>query len=156
MPAVRLLLAAALVLGMGACAQKPPASDTAATQEYNDNNDPLEPVNRVNYAITDKVDTYVLAPVARGYRYILPEVVRRSVHGVLQNMTTPVLFINDVMQTRPRRAGDTLMRFVINTTAGVGGLFDVADKLGWHEHETDFGQTMACGACLRGRICSSR
>jgi phospholipid-binding lipoprotein MlaA len=143
MPAVRLLLVATLALGMSACAQKPPASDAAATQEYNDNNDPLEPLNRVNYAITDKADTYVLAPVARAYRYAVPEVVRRPLHNVLQNMTTPVLFINDVVQTKPRRAGDTFMRFVINTTVGVGGMFDVAGKWGYPYHSTDFGQTMA-------------
>ena len=112
-------------------------------QEYKDNNDPLEPMNRVSYAITDKADTYVLAPVARAYRYAVPEFGRRALHNLLQNMTTPVLFINDVVQTKPRRAGDTFMRFVINTTAGVGGLFDVAGKVGYPYHGTDFGQTMA-------------
>jgi phospholipid-binding lipoprotein MlaA len=62
---------------------------------------------------------------------------------MLQNMTTPVLFINDVVQTKPRRAGDTFMRFVINTTVGVGGVFDVASDWGYPEHSTDFGQTLA-------------
>ena len=143
MPAVRLLLAAAFTLGLGACAQKPPASDVAATQEYRENNDPFEPANRVSYAITDGVDTYVLAPVARAYRYALPQVIRTPIHNVLQNMTTPVLFINDVAQTRPRRAGDTFMRFVINTTAGVGGVFDVATDWGYPEHSNDFGLTLA-------------
>jgi phospholipid-binding lipoprotein MlaA len=143
MLAVRLLIAAALTLGMGACAKRPPASDVAATQEFNDNNDPFEPANRVSYAITDGVDTYVLAPVARAYRYAVPGVIRRPIHNVLQNMTTPVLFINDVVQTKPRRAGDTFMRFVINTTAGVGGVFDVASKWGYPEHSNDFGQTLA-------------
>jgi phospholipid-binding lipoprotein MlaA len=143
MLAVRLLIAAALTLGMGACAKRPPASDVAATQEFNDNNDPFEPANRVSYAITDGVDTYVLAPVARAYRYAVPNAIRRPIHNLLQNMTTPVLFVNDVVQTKPRRAGDTFMRFVINTTAGVGGLFDVANGWGYPEHSTDFGQTMA-------------
>jgi phospholipid-binding lipoprotein MlaA len=143
MPAVRLLLTAALTLGLGACAQRPPASDVAATQEFNDNNDPFEPANRVSYAITDGLDTYVLAPVARAYRYAVPNAIRRPIHNVLQNMTTPVLFVNDVVQTKPRRAGDTFMRFVINTTVGVGGVFDVASGWGYPEHSTDFGQTMA-------------
>ena len=143
MPALRLLLAAALTLGMAACAQRPPASDVEATQEFNENNDPFEPANRVSYAVTDGLDTYVLAPVARAYRYAVPGVVRRPIHNVLQNMTTPVLFINDVVQTKPRRAGDTFMRFVINTTAGVGGMFDVAGGWGYPAHNTDFGQTLA-------------
>src|ERR1700712_1582929 len=105
MPAARLLLAAAFTLGLSACAHKPPASDVAGTQEFRENNDPFEPANRVSYAITDGLDTYVLAPVARAYRYAIPGVIRRPIHNVLQNMTTPVLFINDVIQTKPRRAG---------------------------------------------------
>jgi phospholipid-binding lipoprotein MlaA len=143
MPALRLLLAAALTLGAASCAQRPPASDVEATQEFNENNDPFEPANRVSYAITDGLDTYVLAPVARAYRYAVPGVIRRPIHNVLQNMTTPVLFVNDVAQTKPRRAGDTFMRFVINTTVGVGGLFDVAGGWGYPAHNTDFGQTLA-------------
>ncbi len=142
-PLLRSLLAAATVWSLSACATKPPASDAAATQEYQENNDPFEPANRVGYAIDDGLDTYVLAPVARAYRYAVPELVREPVHNVLQNLTTPVLFINDVVQTKPRRAGDTFMRFVINTTAGVGGLFDVAAKLGYSYHDNDFGTTLA-------------
>ena len=140
---LRSLLAAATVWSLVACTTKPPASDAAATQEYRENNDPFEPANRVGYAIDDGLDTYFLAPVARAYRYAVPELIREPVHNVLENITTPVLFINDVVQTKPRRAGDTFMRFVINTTAGVGGLFDVAAKLGYPYHDNDFGTTLA-------------
>ena len=142
-PVFRALLVAAALSGLGACATRPPASDVEATQEFNENNDPYEPANRVGFAISDGLDTYVLAPVARAYRYAVPGVIRRPIHNVLQNMTTPVLFINDVVQTKPRRAGDTFMRFVINTTAGVGGLFDVASDLGYPVHDNDFGTTLA-------------
>ncbi len=141
----RLLLAATAatpLLAVSACATRPPASDQAAVEEFKENNDPLEPANRVGFAINDGLDTYVLAPIARGYRYV-PALIRNPIHNVLQNMTTPVLFINDVIQTKPRRAGDTFMRFVINTTAGVGGLFDVATEWGYPSHSTDFGVTMA-------------
>lgn len=141
----RLLLAAttaAPLLGLAACATRPPASDQAAVQEFDQNNDPYEPVNRFSYKITDGLDTYVLAPVARGYRYI-PAVIRTPIHNVLRNLTSPAVFIDDVIQTKPRRAGDTFMRFVINTTAGVGGLFDVATGWGYPAHFTDFGVTMA-------------
>jgi phospholipid-binding lipoprotein MlaA len=142
-PKFRSLLAAAAVLGLAACATKPPASDVAATQEFQQNNDPYEPANRVGYAINDGLDTYLLAPAARAYRFAVPGVVRGPIHNLLQNMTTPVILINDVVQTKPRRAGDTFMRFVINTTAGVGGLFDVAAKVGYPVHSNDFGMTMA-------------
>jgi phospholipid-binding lipoprotein MlaA len=140
---LRPLLAAAFVFALGACATRPPASDVAATQEYNENNDPLEPANRVSFAVNEGLDTYFLAPVARAYRYAVPGVVRRPVHNLLSNMSTPVLFINDVVQTRPRAAGTTFMRFVINTTVGVGGVFDVAAGWGYPFHDNDFGLTMA-------------
>jgi phospholipid-binding lipoprotein MlaA len=143
MLALRLLLAATFILGLAACATRPPASDPAAVEEFKENNDPLEPLNRVSFRINDTLDTYILAPVARAYVYALPGAVRQPVHNLLQNMTTPVLFINDVAQTRPKHAGTTFMRFVINTTVGVGGLFDVAAGWGYPAHGNDFGRTLA-------------
>ena len=142
MSPLRPLIAAALLL-LGACAARPPAGDADALAEYQANNDPIEPTNRFFYRINDGLDTYLLAPVARGYRYAVPEVVRRPIHNVLANITTPVIFANDVLQARPRRAGDSMMRFLINSTAGVGGLFDVASGLGYPEHDSGFGTTLA-------------
>jgi phospholipid-binding lipoprotein MlaA len=142
-PLFRAFLAVATLSCLAACATRPPSSDAEATREFRENNDPYEPANRIGFAINDGLDTYFLAPVARAYRFAVPGVVRRPVHNLLQNMTTPVLFINDVVQTKPRRAGDTFMRFVINTTAGVGGLFDVATGLGYPYHDNDFGTTLA-------------
>jgi phospholipid-binding lipoprotein MlaA len=138
MPAVMLL---AIVLG--ACATPPPASDTEALADFKETNDPLEPTNRVFYAINNGLDTIILKPAAKAYRAVVPEPVRNSVHNVLVNLGTPVTLGNDVLQAKPRRAGDTLMRFVINTTVGVVGLFDVADKWGYPAHDSDFGMTMA-------------
>ena len=138
----RFLLAASLI-ALSACATRPPPGDEAAQAEFQENNDPAEPANRVFYAINDGIDTYVLRPVAVAYREVVPGAARRSVHNLLSNMSSPVVFANDVMQTRPRRAGTTLMRFLINTTAGVGGLFDVATDLGYPEHDADFGVTLA-------------
>ena len=130
-------------LALGACATKPNASDPDAVADYRQNNDPLEPTNRFFYAVNDGLDTYVLRPVALAYRRVVPGAVRRPVHNVLTNLSSPVVFANDVLQTRPRRAGDTVMRFLINTTAGVGGLFDVATDWGYPAHNTDFGVTLA-------------
>jgi phospholipid-binding lipoprotein MlaA len=128
---------------LAACASKPPPSDPEALAEYEETNDPLEPTNRVFYSINNALDTYFLAPVARGYRYITPEPVRNGVHNVLGNLSTPVLLANDMMQGKPRRAGDTTMRFVINSTAGVAGFFDFASDWGYPAHDTDFGVTLA-------------
>ncbi len=141
MPIFRILSVAAMLLATG-CADHPPAGDADALAEYKANNDPIEPTNRFFYRINDGLDTYILAPVARGYRYV-PEGIRRPIHNVIANISTPVIFANDVLQAKPRRAGDSMMRFVINSTAGVGGLFDVATDLGYPEHDSGFGTTLA-------------
>lgn len=137
------VLVAATVIGLGACATKPAANDQLAQAEYNEANDPLEPTNRFFYTVNGGIDTYVLRPVAVAYRTVVPGVVRRPIHNLLANMSSPVVFANDVFQTKPQRAGTTMMRFLINTTAGVGGLFDVATDLGYPEHGADFGETLA-------------
>ena len=145
LPGLRWSLAAMLLMAIGleGCATPPDPSDPDAVAEFRQNNDPIEPTNRVFFAINNGLDTVLLAPVARGYRAVVPEPVRNGIHNVLANLSSPVLFIDDVMQTRPRRAGDTLARFVINTTVGVGGIFDPADKWGWHAHDNDSGITLA-------------
>ena len=138
----RLLVIAAL-LSVTAYATLPPAGDQEAMEEFRQNNDPAEPTNRFFYKVNDTLDTYALAPVARGYRAVVPGAVRRPVHNVLANLSSPIVFANDVLQAKPRRAGDTMMRFLINSTAGIGGLFDVAADLGYAQHDSDFGETLA-------------
>ena len=132
----------ALSWALSGCATAPPVSDAEATAEFRQNNDPVEPTNRFFYAVNDGLDTYLLRPVAVAYRYV-PGAVRRPVHNMLSNISSPITFANDVLQAKPRRAGDTMMRFLINSTVGIGGLFDVADDLGYKAHDTDFGVTLA-------------
>jgi len=141
-PLLRLLPGFALLL-TAACTAKPPVGDPEALAEFQETNDPYEPTNRFFYRITDTLDTYALRPVAVAYRDTVPEMVRKPIHNVLNNLVTPAAFANDVLQGKPRNAGDSMMRFVINSTAGVAGLFDVAAKAGYPNHETDFGLTLA-------------
>jgi len=132
------------VLGaLGGCATPPPASDPEALADFNQVNDPLEPANRVGYQVNNGLDTYFLRPLALGYRAAVPQPVRNGVHNVLANLGTPVLLTNDMLEGKPRRAGDTTMRFVINTTIGGLGVFDVAKGMGYPAHESDFGITLA-------------
>jgi phospholipid-binding lipoprotein MlaA len=135
-------LAAACLSQLGACAHQPPASDPDAVAEYQQTNDPLEPTNRVFYDVNDAIDRYSLKPVAQAYVYVVPAPVRTGTHNFLANLGSPVLLANDVMQASPRRAGDTFMRFMINSTVGVLGVFDVAKSVGYKEHDTGFGVTM--------------
>lgn len=140
-PLAAALLAAALSLS--ACASRPAAADPDALAQVDQVNDPLEGTNRFLYRVNDGLDTYIFRPVAVGYRRVVPGGVRRSVHNVLANVSSPVVFVNDVLQTKPRRAGDTMMRFLINSTAGVAGIFDVATDWGYPAHGTDLGVTLA-------------
>lgn len=134
---------AALPLWLAGCATPPPASDPAALADFRDTNDPLEPTNRVIYAVNNGIDTVLLRPLAIAYKAVLPRTVRSHAHNFLANLGTPVTLINDMFEARPRRAGDSLMRLLINTTAGVGGVFDVATDLGYPEHDADGGITLA-------------
>ena len=139
----RLAVAALLAASLVACATQPPASDPDALAEYNQTNDPLEPTNRFFYKVNNALDTAILRPVAQAYRYAVPRPVRTGVHNVLGNLSTPVLLSNDILEAKPRRAGDTTMRFLINTTVGVVGFFDVAKDWGYPAHDTSFGTTLA-------------
>lgn len=135
--------ALAIAVGLGGCAAAPNPNDLGAVADARETNDPLEPTNRVFYAINNGIDTVLLRPLAVAYRYAVPQVVRTHTHHVLSNLDSPVLLANDIMQGKPRRAGDTLMRFLVNSTVGVAGIFDVATDLGYPAHDTDFGVTLA-------------
>lgn len=143
----RLLVSAAASvmpgLVLSGCATPPPASDPEAVADYKATNDPLEPTNRFFYSVNDAILVYALTPVARGYKAAVPAPVRGGVHNILNNMGQPVQWVNDVLEAKPRRAGDSFMRFAINTTMGVGGIFDVARKLGYPDHDSDGGSTLA-------------
>jgi len=143
MRALPLIAAASLVLGLAACATKPPASDPDALADYQANNDPLEPTNRVFYKINDTLDRYALKPVAQGYVYITPAPVRSSIHNALGNLNSPVVLVNDMAQGKPRHAGNTVMRFLINSTVGGLGAFDVAKSWGYPGHDADGNVTFA-------------
>ncbi len=140
-PLALVLLAFELLLG--GCATPPPASDPEAVADFKATNDPLEPTNRFFYRVNDGALTYVLAPAARSYNAAVPRPVRGGIHNLLNNIGQPVQFVNDVLETKPRRAGDTFMRFAINTTLGVGGIFDVARRIGYADHDADGGLTLA-------------
>lgn len=138
-----ILLMAVALLGTG-CATSPPATDPDAVAEFRANNDPLEPTNRFVYRVNDAVDTAVLRPVAQGYRYVVPGALRRSIGHAISNVTSPIVFANDVLQGHPRNAAATVTRFVVNSTVGLGGFFDVATELGLPPHRgSTFGTTLA-------------
>ena len=138
--AVRSCAVALAVLSLAACASN---RELAAGDDAYNANDPLEDVNRAIFDFNLFVDDYILVPTAKAYRTVLPQPVQDGIRNFFQNLRSPIVFVNDVLQAEPERAGQTLGRFLVNTTAGIGGLFDVATLWGIPYHSEDFGQTFA-------------
>ena len=132
---------AACLLVLAGCATKP--TDPAALADYRQNNDRFEPANRFFYRVDNTLDAYTLKPVAQAYVYVVPRPARTGLHNVLTNLSSGPRFFNDVFQGKPRRAGDTFMRVLINSTVGIGGILDVASGWGYPFHDNDGGLTLA-------------
>lgn len=129
---------AVAIIGIGAL-----ALTGCATADEDAANDPFENVNRSIFEFNNKFDNAVFEPVAQAYVDNVPEGIRRIVRDAIRYLKTPVIFVNDVLQGDIDRAGNTLSRFVTNTTIGFGGLVDTASATGAPYHSEDFGQTLA-------------
>ena len=106
-------------------------------------NDPYEGFNRKVFEFNDRVYFYVLKPVATGYAAILPSDVRNAIKTGFHNLVFPSRFVNSVLQGKPDMAGIETVRFVINSTMGLAGLFDAAQAIfGLTGYDPDFGQTL--------------
>lgn len=140
------ILAALLVvgvLGSSGCATPPPPDDAEAVESFRRTNDPLEPFNRAVFAVNIEADRYILKPVAYVYKETVPQPAQDAVGNFLRNLGSPVVFLNSVLQGDVDHAGETLLRFLINSTAGVAGVADVAGEIGLVGRNEDFGQTLA-------------
>ncbi len=105
--------------------------------------DPWENLNRGTFAFNLKFDKYLLSPLAKGYRFILPSEIRTGVRNFLSNLTEPWTTINSALQGDFKNTGNTIARFLINSTVGLLGIFDVATEVGFKKQKEDFGQTLA-------------
>lgn len=147
MPSFRVVLCSMLLGGLlTGCASKTTVDAQRAenTPIYDDPRDPFERINRplwdFNYDVLDK---YLLRPATVGYMTVVPKPARRGLHNVVENLGEPASFINGVLQAKPDRAAVSVGRFLVNSTIGLFGLFDVASKIGLEEKQEDFNQTMA-------------
>ena len=140
-----LLLVPGLVL-VGAtvsCATAPPKSDVADYQAYKAVNDPAEPTNRVFYKVNDTLDAYIMRPVAKGYVHVTNQPIRDHVGDFVSNIGEPARTLNFALEGMQQDAGVSFLRFLVNSTIGIGGIFDPATHLGLPETDTDFGMTLA-------------
>ena len=100
--------------------------------------DPLESTNRSVLSFNRGLDTALLDPLTRFYRFVLPAPARRSIRNVFLNVNSPSILVNDLLQLRFEDAAITLGRLVLNSTAGFGGLFDAGAAAGWERHDADY------------------
>jgi phospholipid-binding lipoprotein MlaA len=105
-------------------------------------NDPLEPMNRFFFDINRRLDRHAALPAATFYSSTVPKPIRGSVHNVLSNLSGPVTVVNDVLEAEFENAGIAAGRFLINSTLGVAGIFDVASDWGMGRRDRDFGETL--------------
>ena len=123
-------LAAALAFVVGGCA-------TAG----GDPRDPLEGLNRGVYGFNDKVDTWVMRPVATGYNNYVPGEIRERVRNFFANIADPMIGVHNILQGKFEEGFFDWVRFGFNSTLGLFGLHDVATDMGYEKHNEDFGQT---------------
>ena len=106
--------------------------------------DPLEGFNRKMFAVQDRLDRAIIRPAAIGYRHVVPKPVRGGLRHFLSNLTEPIVFLNYLLQLKPGKAAETLVRFAVNSTIGVGGVLDVAKlpSIGLSHRSNGFGNTL--------------
>ena len=168
--AARLGLGFALLAGLLACAKNAPVAQEASAApaagssssvtaiddpEYDElfdeafglgeeaePNDPFERTNRALLSFNRGLDRRVFDPMIRGYQFAVPSSTRRGIQRAFTNLKAPSTLVNDLLQLRFKDSATTFGRFVLNSTIGFGGIFDVAIEAGWEHHESDFGQTL--------------
>jgi len=113
--------------------------------------DPWEPMNRRIHAFNNAVDRSIAKPLAKAYVAVVPQPVRLGVTNFFDNLGSPLTFLNQLLQGRPRDAVQTLGRFVVNSTLGIGGIFDPASDLKMKRRSEDFGQTLGTWGWKRSR-----
>ncbi|GLR62914.1 MlaA family lipoprotein [Marinospirillum insulare] len=118
-------------------------SASAPKEQVRYNDDPYESWNRKVFSFNETVDTWALKPLAKGYRFITPQFVRKGVKNFFANLGEASNFVNNLLQVKPLSAGKDLTRFTLNSTVGVVGLFEVATPLlDLQRSHEDFGQTL--------------
>ncbi|MEP5764779.1 MAG: VacJ family lipoprotein [Halieaceae bacterium] len=123
---------------------------SAFGQEEPKDIDPWEPVNRKIFAFNETVDRYLLRPVASGYHKVMPDPAERGVANFIANVYEFNHMFNALLQGNPAGAAQSIGRFMVNTTVGVAGLFDVATRMGIERQRADFGQTLMVWGVPKG------
>ena len=141
-----ILLLMGIVITLGGCATTGKAPDQAVTSKV----DPYESFNRKMFVFNDGVDGYVAAPIANAYKWITPQFMQTGVSNFFNNLKNVNVVINDVLQAKFAQSAEDTGRLAINSTVGLGGLFDVAKHVGLEQNMEDFDQTLAVWGVPQG------
>ncbi|MEQ9558624.1 MAG: VacJ family lipoprotein [Rhodospirillales bacterium] len=106
-------------------------------------NDPLESMNRAIFSFNEGVQEGLLRPIANAYNSTVPLTGRQALKNMFDNLSSPITFVNDLLQFEFERALVTFTRTFLNSTVGMAGMADVASEMGFQKHNEDFGQTLA-------------
>ena len=121
---------------------KTESSDFETSKFEDEIYDPIEPLNRAIFSFNNTADKIILEPVSKGYKK-LPSPVQSGISNFLSNLRMPLVVVNQLLQGQGKNASESAGRFLVNSTIGILGLIDVADKMGLEEKKEDFGQTLA-------------
>ncbi|TAG00559.1 MAG: VacJ family lipoprotein [Betaproteobacteria bacterium] len=132
MKTVFIVVAAIASLSLSGCASFRSAAE----------GDPLEPINRGIFSFNSTFDHYLFKPIAKGYDAVVPGPVKTGVSNVFQNASDVQSIFSDIVQLKPAKLGDDIARVALNTTMGLGGIFDLATPMGIERGNEDFGQSI--------------
>ena len=121
---------------------RPAAAAAARPVRARDPRDPYETVNRVVFGANSMFDIVIVEPIARLYRFIMPETLRAMSRNFFENFNEPVVAVNDLLQGDFENAATSVGRFAVNSTIGILGFFEVAERIDLEQHPADFGQTL--------------
>lgn len=120
----------------------PFASESEHTNAPTKIKDPLQPINRAFFHFNDKLYFWVLKPAGKGYGKVVPQPARTCVRRLFANVKYPIYLVNNLLQGKIKAAGLETTRFLVNSTVGIGGLFDPANRWKLESHPADFDQTL--------------
>lgn len=121
-----------------------PVAPVARERRHHAKGDPLEGFNRAMFSVHQFFDRHLIRPAAKAYEKVIPKAVRKGLRHFFSNLQEPIVFVNDVLQLKPKRAAGTFGRFVVNSTVGIGGVLDVAKTRDFRlpHHDNGFGNTL--------------
>lgn len=138
-----LVILTALLLLLGGCTTNPTKDQAPIAVAEDQEIDPYEDFNRDMYEFNDSVDNYIAEPISDAYKFVTPNILQTGVSNFFSNLGNVGVVFNDVLQGKVQQGAEDTGRFLINSTVGVLGLFDVASEVGLEQNQEDFGQTLA-------------